>query len=220
LQFLDKKVSSKMAFRLLNDDLFFRHPLDVLYHDDDFYWEPLSLLTDVQRRRRASQAQKQQERLEGGAQGAAEESGNPEVDQGKKQQQQVTAAAPIHALSTTSMHPGRLLSPIMNTDLIESERDFMVHIDLPGVEPKDLEVSVTDKFLVIKAERKHSHEEKTDKVHSMERSFGTVQRRIRMPNTADLELAKTSFKHGVLSITVPKKVEMKPASRKLEIETA
>lgn len=207
-----------MAFRLLNDDLFFRHPLDVLY-DDDFYWEPFSLLPDVQRRRRASQPQqKHQEQLESVT--LAEGSGAVTAgsdDQGHPQQVTVT---PTHALSTTSLHPERLLSPIMNTDLIESERDFMVHVDLPGVEPKDLEVSVTDKFLVIKAERKHAHEEKTNKVHSMERSFGTVQRRIRMPNTADLELAKTSFKHGVLSITVPKKVEMKPASRKLEIETA
>ncbi len=115
---------------------------------------------------------------------------------------------------------GRLLSPLMNTDLVETEKDFHVHADLPGVEAKDLDVSIVDKFLVLKAERKHEYESKEgDKVHAMERSFGSVQRRIRLPNNADLDKASSSFKNGVLSISFPKKAEAAPAGRKLQIQS-
>jgi len=110
-----------MAFRLLNDDLFFRHPLDAIYDNDDFYWQPLStLLTDVARRRRqASPAKNNPEH--------ATEAGSVEDDQGKKEQTQVAATvAPTNMLSTTSLHPGRLPSPIMNADLIETERDGLL----------------------------------------------------------------------------------------------
>jgi HSP20 family protein len=113
---------------------------------------------------------------------------------------------------------------MMSTDLIESEKDFQVHVDLPGVDPADLEVSIEgNKYLILKAERKHVHEEKNDKVHTMERSFGTVQRKIRLPLNAELEQATTNFTHGVLTIKIPKKPmsedDEKRKVRKLEIAT-
>lgn len=108
-------------------------------------------------------------------------------------------------VSTSGKDLTKDLVPIMGTDLIESDNSYSVHADLPGVDPKDLDVSITDRFLVLKAERKHVHEENTDKVHSMERSFGKVQRKIRLPNNADVDKAETVFKNGVLSITFPKK---------------
>eukprot|EP00981_Chlorochromonas_danica_P016311 scaffold16684_cov576-Ochromonas_danica.AAC.1 len=62
----------------------------------------------------------------------------------------------------------------MSTDLVESENDYHIHVDLPGIAPEDVEVSIVDnnKAVLIQAERKAVHEEKTDKVHSMERRFG------------------------------------------------
>jgi HSP20 family protein len=110
--------------------------------------------------------------------------------------------------------------PLMGTDLIESETNYSVNVDLPGVDPeKDLEITVTeDNCLTMKAERKFSHEEKTDKVRSMERSFGTVKRKIRLPKNVDLDGCHTNFKNGVLIITIPKKMDMKSGSRKLSIK--
>jgi HSP20 family protein len=112
------------------------------------------------------------------------------------------------------------LMPLMGTDLIESEKDYKVHVDLPGVNPEDLEVTISDnnKYLCLKAERNSTHEEKTDKVHSMERQFGRVQRKIHIPNNADMENIETNMKNGVLTITMPKKAKAaEPEIRKLQI---
>jgi HSP20 family protein len=112
------------------------------------------------------------------------------------------------------------LVPLMGTDLIESEKDYKVHVDLPGVNPEDLEVTISDnnKYLCLKAERHSTHEEKTDKVHSMERQFGRVQRKIRIPNNADMENIETNMRNGVLTITMPKKARVaEPEARKLQI---
>jgi HSP20 family protein len=107
--------------------------------------------------------------------------------------------------------------PLMGTDLIESDTGYSVHVDLPGVNPEDLEITVSGNDLVMKAERKFVHEEKNDKVHSMERSYGTVQRRIRLPKNADMDAALTNMKNGVLTVTVPKKSGQKDGSRKLQV---
>ena len=112
------------------------------------------------------------------------------------------------------------LAPLLTADLIESEGDFHIHADLPGVNAEDLEVSLDGKNLVIKAERKHVHKTGTDKVHSMEKSYGKVQRTFRLPANVDRESVQSKFKNGVLSITVPK-VAPKPETqaKKLKIET-
>jgi HSP20 family molecular chaperone IbpA len=107
--------------------------------------------------------------------------------------------------------------PLMGTDLIESEKSFSVNVDLPGVAPEDLDISIQDDCLCMKAERKYQHEENTDRVHSMERSFGKVQRKIRLPKNADMDRAETNMRNGVLTITIPKKAGMKDSSRRLQI---
>ncbi len=112
------------------------------------------------------------------------------------------------------------LAPILSADLIESEADFHIHADLPGVDPTDLELTVEGKSLLIKAERKHVHKTGTDKVHSMERTHGKVQRSIRLPANVDVDAIKSSFRHGVLSITIPKVEPPVAAVKKLKIDSA
>eukprot|EP01037_Dinobryon_pediforme_P042209 gene42209-52427_t len=73
--------------------------------------------------------------------------------------------------------------PLMGTDLIETDKDYHVHVDLPGVNAEDLEVTVVDKYL----------------------AFGTVQRKLRIPVNADMDRCETMMKNGVLTITMPKK---------------
>lgn len=111
------------------------------------------------------------------------------------------------------------LIPIMSTDLTESDQQYNVHVDLPGVEPSDLDISIADNFLVIKAERKQVHEETTDRFHSRERAYGKVQRRIRLPGNANVDEAQSKFKNGVLYITFPKKAGEEQAVKKLNIST-
>ena len=112
---------------------------------------------------------------------------------------------------TTGDLSSRQLSPLLTSDILETENEFKILADLPGVSPQDLELTVEGSTLLMKAERKHTHENKTDKYHSLERSYGKVQRRFKLPKSADLANANTRFKDGVLTVTVPKIVE-KPAS--------
>ena len=112
------------------------------------------------------------------------------------------------------------LAPLLTVDLIESESDFHIHADLPGVNAEDLELTLDGKNLVIKAERKHVHKTGTDKVHSMEKSYGKVQRTFRLPPNVDSDNVQSKFKNGVLSITVPKVApKPDPQGKKLKIET-
>ena len=113
--------------------------------------------------------------------------------------------------------PTRQLSPLLTSDLMETEKEFKVLADLPGVNPQDLELTIEGSSLLMKAERKHTHENKTDKYHSLERSYGKVQRRIKLPKNADLANATTRFKDGVLTVTIPKVVEQPAAPTKLTI---
>jgi HSP20 family protein len=100
----------------------------------------------------------------------------------------------------------------MAADLIETDTDFHIHADLPGVE--NLDISVKDGHLLMKAERKITHEVDTDLVHSVERSYGKVQRQILLPENADGDKAFAKYKNGVLTVSIPKKAAG-PAARKL-----
>ena len=90
----------------------------------------------------------------------------------------------------------------MTADLIESDTEYSVHVDLPGVE--DMDITIKDGVLCMKAERKAVHELDNDIVHSYERSYGKVQRKILLPTNADTDHAQAKFRHGVLTVTFPK----------------
>jgi HSP20 family protein len=108
------------------------------------------------------------------------------------------------------------MTPLLTFDLIETEQDFKLLADLPGVQ--DVDVSLDKDVVTIKAERKHEHKVDNDKVHSIERSYGSVQRRFKVPAQADADRAEAKLENGVLTITFPKKAPVtKNESRKLTI---
>ena len=107
--------------------------------------------------------------------------------------------------------------PLLSTDLIETDRDYHVCVDLPGVELKDIDLSIQEGCLVIKAERKEVYNTTTDRVHTVERTYGSVQRRIQLPKNADFDHANTTFKNGVLTVVFPKLAALPSASKKLVI---
>ena len=110
------------------------------------------------------------------------------------------------------------LTPILSADLVEGERDFSVHVDLPGVNPADVDVSVANGQLTIKAERKAVHEDNGAHSHRIERSYGKVQRSVALPRNANPDSADCEFVNGVLTVKFAKREEA-PASRKLEVRT-
>jgi HSP20 family protein len=100
-------------------------------------------------------------------------------------------------------------------DVRETEDRFEVKMDLPGLEPKDVNVTFEDGMLTVSGKRQFESEDKGDTWHRVERSFGTFARSIRLPQTADTEKIDATFDKGVLTVSVPKNEQAKP--RQIEV---
>jgi HSP20 family protein len=90
-------------------------------------------------------------------------------------------------------------------DVTETDKEIKVSTDIPGVELKDIDVSVEDGMLIIKGEKKYEREEKEKGQYRMERSYGSFERAIELPAEVDESKAKAEFKKGVLRLILPKR---------------
>ena len=95
-------------------------------------------------------------------------------------------------------------------DVNESADRFEVKVDLPGLDPDDVNVTFEDGMLTIGGKRQFESENEGETWHRVERGFGTFARSIRLPQTADTEKIEASFDKGVLTVTVPKSERAKP----------
>lgn len=94
-------------------------------------------------------------------------------------------------------------------DVNETDTAIEVIADLPGLEKKDIEISLDNGVLVIKGERKEEHKETDKHVHRMERRYGSFCRALRIPAEVESDKIDASFKNGELKITLPKSEEAK-----------
>ncbi len=94
-------------------------------------------------------------------------------------------------------------------DLTETDDTVTVKADLPGLEAKDLDISIDRGMLVIKGERKHEKEESDKRYHRIERSYGSFYRALQLPSEVNKEKIDATFKNGVLQIVLPKAEEEK-----------
>jgi HSP20 family protein len=94
-------------------------------------------------------------------------------------------------------------------DVKEEDNQFVVHADVPGVKPEEIEVSVEAGVLTIKGEKKSESKTEKDGYKRVERSQGSFYRRFSLPN-ADSEAVTAKFKNGVLEILVPKREAIQP----------
>ena len=115
---------------------------------------------------------------------------------------------------------GRRLGLVPDVDVAETETGFEVKADLPGVEEKDLQVTVTNGLLTLKGEKRTESEEKDKSYYRAERAYGAFQRSIPLPNDVDQEKIKARFKNGVLTVSLPRSPEAKAAARKIEVKAA
>jgi HSP20 family protein len=95
-------------------------------------------------------------------------------------------------------------------DIYEKDGNIVLKAELPGIEPKDVDVRVENNILSLRGERRFDQEVEKEKYQRVERSYGTFTRSFTLPNVVDTEKIKAEFKDGVLRMTLPKKEEAKP----------
>lgn len=100
-------------------------------------------------------------------------------------------------------------------DLVETEGDYVLRADLPGLTEKDVKIEFQDNVLTVSGERKSEHEERRDGFYRLERAFGSFSRSLTLPEGVDPQAVKASFDKGVLEIHIPKPEVRKP--QKIEI---
>lgn len=101
-------------------------------------------------------------------------------------------------------------------DIKEEENAFVIHADVPGVEPKDIEVHMEDGVLSIRGERKFDSEEEKAGYKRVERVRGSFFRRFTLPDTADAENISARVEKGVLEVRIPKQERVRP--RRINVE--
>jgi len=94
-------------------------------------------------------------------------------------------------------------------DVRETEDKVIVEAELPGMDPKDVDIKIDGDTLVISGERRQEKEQKTKGYHRVERSYGRFQRELELPYGADPEKVDATYKNGVLTVEIAKKEEAK-----------
>lgn len=103
-------------------------------------------------------------------------------------------------------------------DMEESDKEIVIKADLPGVEPKDVEISIADNMLILKGEKKEEREIKKKNYHRTERFIGQFYRQIPLPPGADPEKVSASSSKGVITITVPKTMAAQPKKVAVQVK--
>lgn len=101
-------------------------------------------------------------------------------------------------------------------DIKEDEEKFTLLADLPGIDPKNIQITMENQVLSIQGERRHEAQENRQGFQRVERSYGVFHRRFALPDTADAEHIRAEGRNGVLVITIPKQPKAQP--RRINVE--
>jgi HSP20 family protein len=100
-------------------------------------------------------------------------------------------------------------------DIYEDDKRVVLKLEIPGVDQKDLDVSVENHTLTVKGERKFESEEKEQNFHRIERRYGSFFRAFTLPSTVDSENVQAVYNNGVLKLELAKKAEAQPKQIKI-----
>ena len=103
-------------------------------------------------------------------------------------------------------------------DVKETADQIVIKAEVPGIDAKDINISITGDVLTMKGEKKSEHEEKEENYHLVERSYGSFARSLVLPAAVNMDKIEAKYDKGVLTVTCPKKEEVKP--KPIEIKTA
>jgi HSP20 family protein len=114
------------------------------------------------------------------------------------------------ALTTSNFAP-----PV---DVYEDEHNITLKIEVPGIDEKDINVSIENNTLTVRGERRFEKDEKEENFHRVERMYGSFTRSFTLPNTVETEQVTAHYEKGVLKIRLAKKAEAKPKLIKVNVE--
>jgi HSP20 family protein len=117
-----------------------------------------------------------------------------------------------HRLSSLKIVPA--------VDIAEKEKTFEICAELPGMQQRDVEVSIANGVLRIKGEKKEQVEEKKKDYYLSERRYGSFERSFQVPDAVDVDRIEASFANGVLKMTLPKSAEAQKKEKKIEVKSA
>ncbi len=103
-------------------------------------------------------------------------------------------------------------------DVAETEHELVVNVEIPGIDPKEIDVSLSEATLFIKGEKKHEADEKDADYRLMERDYGTFIRSIRLPVEVRSDKISASYKNGVLTVVLPKSQGTQKREMKVKLE--
>jgi HSP20 family protein len=109
---------------------------------------------------------------------------------------------------------GNFIPPV---DIYEDEQNVTLKVEVPGLDPKDVDVRVENNTLSIRGERGFEKDEKEENFHRVERHYGAFVRSFTLPNTVDTDNVKADYENGVLKIQLAKRAEAKPKQIKINI---
>jgi len=110
---------------------------------------------------------------------------------------------------------GRLWMPVV--DMYETNDRFVLNFELPGVQEKDISLSMTGDVLTVKGERRFDHEPNADSDFHTERVYGKFERSIRVPMSVQAERVQATYRDGVLEVSLPKTDEARPKQVKIDV---
>lgn len=105
-------------------------------------------------------------------------------------------------------------------DMSGDEKAYHITAELPGIEEKDVEVTVGDDYLYIKAEKRQAHDDKKKDYFVSERSYGVFQRTFALPADIDRDAIDAKFAKGVLTVTLPKTAKAQATNKRIEVKAA
>lgn len=107
------------------------------------------------------------------------------------------------------------------SDATASEKAYMINLELPGVDPADIEIVAQDGALIIQGEKRSERKEEEPGTYFFsEREYGAFLRAFRLPPDANEDAITADFKNGILTVTIAKAVSQPEASRRIEIRTS
>jgi len=103
-------------------------------------------------------------------------------------------------------------------DIAETKNEIVVNVEIPGMDPKEFDISLSEGTLTIRGEKKQDRLEKEENYHLTERRYGTLSRSISLPQEVESDKINKSYKKGVLTVTLPKSEGAKRKEIKIKVE--